>query len=92
MMKDVVVVVLDLRASRSLLEPGFRTVLLYGTGTEHGRCDPVELRRLVKLHERIRILPVTAGNIATVDKCDMHIGVVNQGVRESHAHRACTYD
>ena len=90
--EDVVEVGLDLRAPGSLLQPGLRAVLLDRAGPEHGRRDAVEQRRLVQLHERIRVLPVPAGGVAAVDQGDMHVGVVDQRVGERHAHRACTHD
>ena len=90
--QDVVVVALDLRPSSPLLEPRLRTLLLHGTGAEHRRRDAVEHRRLMELDERIRVLPMTAGRMATVDERDVHVGVVDQGVRERHAHRARTHD
>ena len=87
-MQDVVVVALDLRAAGALLETRLRAPLLHGTGPEHRRCDAVEHRRLVQLDERVGVLPVPAGRVAAVDERDVHVGVVDEGVREGHAHRA----
>ena len=46
----------------------------------------------MELHERVSVLPVTTGLIATISEGDMHIGVVNQCVGERHGHRAGTYN
>jgi hypothetical protein len=46
----------------------------------------------VKLDERIRVLPVPARNVATVDERDVHVRVVDQSIRERHAHRARAHD
>ena len=87
-MQDVVVVGLDLRLPGPFLQPGLRAALLHGAGAEHRRRDAVEHRRLVELDERIGVLPVAAGRVATVDERDVHVGVIDQGVGERHAHRA----
>ncbi len=91
-MEEVVVVRLDLGLARPLLEPRLWTRLLHGAGPEHGRRDAVEHRRLMELYERVRVLPVTTGRVATVDKGHVHVRVVDQGVRERHAHRARAHD
>ena len=91
-MQDVVVVGLDLRLTGPFLEPRLRAALLHGAATEHGRRDAVEQRRLMELDERIRVLPVPAGRVATVDERDVHVRVIDQGVREGHAHRARAHD
>ena len=91
-MQDVVVVGLDLRPPGPLLEPRLRAALLDGAGPEHGRRDAVEHRRLVQLDERIGVLPVPAGRVATVDERDVHVGVIDQRVGEGHAHRAGAHD
>lgn len=46
----------------------------------------------MKLHERIRIQPMSTGHVAKIDERDMHIGMVDQAVREGHTHRARTHD
>ena len=46
----------------------------------------------MELDERIRVLPVPAGRVATVDERDVHVGVVDRRVREGHAHRARAHD
>ncbi|MDZ7674575.1 MAG: hypothetical protein U5K30_05855 [Acidimicrobiales bacterium] len=89
--QDVVVVVLDLRSPGALVEPRLRAFGLHGTGAEHRRRDAVELRRLVELDERVRVLPVTTGAVATVDESHVDVGMVDQGVGEGHAHRARTH-
>ena len=91
-MQDVVVVGLDLRPTGPFLEARLRAALLHGAATEHGRRDAVEHRRLVELDERIRVLPVPAGRVATVDERDVDVGVIDQGVGERHAHGARAHD
>ena len=61
--------------------------LLDRARTQHRRRHAVEHRRLVELHERVGVLPVTACGVATVDQGDVHIGVVEQRVGEGHPHR-----
>jgi hypothetical protein len=39
------------------------------------------------LDELVRVLPVAASGVATVDECDVYVGVIDQGVSERHAHR-----
>ena len=90
--QDVVVVGLDLRPAGPFLEPRLRPDLLHLTVAEEGRRDAVELRGLVQLHERIGVVPVTAGGVATVDEGDVDVGVIDQGVGERHAHGAGTDD
>ena len=46
----------------------------------------------MELHERIRVLPVTARRMTTVDERDVHVGMVDQRVRESHTHCARAHD
>ncbi len=43
-------------------------------------------------HERIRIQPVTAGTIATVDEHDMSVGLGHHGVGEGQPGDAGTHD
>ena len=86
-MQDVVVVGVDLRLTGPFLEAGLRAGLLHRAGSEHGRRDAVEHRRLMQLHERIGVLPVPSGDVATVDERDVHVGMIDQRVGERHAHR-----
>ena len=46
----------------------------------------------MELDEWIRVLPMPAGRVATVDERDVHIRVIDQRVREGHAHRARAHD
>ncbi len=87
-MQNVVEVGLDLRLTGSFLEPRLRPAQLHGATPEHRRRDPVEQRRLMEVDEWIRVLPMPAGRVATIDERDVHVGVIDQGVREGHAHRA----
>ena len=63
-----------------------------GASTEHGRRHAVEQRRLMKLDERVRVLPMPAGCMAAVDERDMHVRVIDQCICEGHAHGARTHD
>ncbi len=90
-LKDRVVVVLDLGTAGPFLQPGLGAVLLHLATAENRGRDAVEQRCLMELHERIRILPVTARGVATVDERDMDVGMVDEGVGEGHAHRARTH-
>ncbi len=40
----------------------------------------------MKLDEGVGILPVAPSCMPTIDKCDVHIGVIDQGVGERHPH------
>ena len=90
--QDVVVVGEDLRLPGPLLEPRLRAAPLHRTAAEARRRDAVEQRRLMQLDERIRVQPVPAGRVATVDERDVDVGMVDERVGERHAHRACTHD
>ena len=46
----------------------------------------------MELHKWIRVLPMPAGGVATIDERDVNIRVIDEGVRERHAHRARAYD
>ena len=46
----------------------------------------------MKLDERIRVLPVTARRVATIDQSDVYVGMIDQRIREGHTHRARTHD
>jgi hypothetical protein len=46
----------------------------------------------VKLDERVSILPVAPWCMPTIDKRDVHIGVIDQGVGERHPHSTGTDD
>src|SRR6185295_3498719 len=76
--QDVVVVGLDLRLAGPFLEPYLRATLLDGAAPEHGRRDSVEQRSLMELDEWVRVLPMPAGRVATVDEGDVHVGVIDQ--------------
>jgi hypothetical protein len=42
---------------------------------------------LVQLHERVGVLPVSSGDMASVNDGDMNVGVVDKRIGERHAHR-----
>ena len=46
----------------------------------------------MQLDERIRVQPVPAGRVATVDQRDVHVRVIDQRVGEGHAHRPRAHD
>jgi hypothetical protein len=46
----------------------------------------------MQLDERISVLPVATGPMTTVDERHVHVRVIDQGVREGHAHRARPHD
>ena len=46
----------------------------------------------MQLDERIGVQPVPAGRVATVDQREVHIRVIDQRVREGHAHRPRAHD
>ena len=78
-MEDVVVVGLDRRLAGPLLEPGLRATLLHRAAAQHRRRDAVEHRRLMELDKGIRVLPMPAGCVATVNHRDVHIRMVDGG-------------
>src|SRR5580765_8109028 len=41
----------------------------------------------MELHKWIRVLPMPAGRVATVDERDVHIRMIDEGIGEGHAHR-----
>ena len=47
----------------------------------------VKERRLVQLHERVGVLPVSSGDMASVNDGDVNVGVVDKRIGERHAHR-----
>ena len=89
---DLVEVAADLRAAGSLVEAGVRAVGLDPVLSERGRVDAVVPRRLVQLHERVRVEPVTAGSMAPLDHHDVGVAVLDQRVDERHPERAGTDD
>ena len=89
---DLVVVAADLRAAGALVEAGFAPVGLDAILPEHRRVDAVGRGRLVELHERIRVEPVTAGAMPSIDHDDIGVGVFDQAVDERDAHRPGTHD
>jgi hypothetical protein len=86
-MKNLVVVRPDLRLTCALLKPRLRPASLHGATAQDGRGHALEQGCLMQLDERVRVLPVPARCVPTIDKGDMHIRVVDQRVREGHAHR-----
>ena len=86
--QDVVVVRVDLRLASPFLQARFGAGELPRAVAEDRRRDAVEHRRLMELDERIRVEPVAACRVPTIDQRDVHVGVVDQRVREGHAHRA----
>ena len=89
---DLVVVPADLGAAGALGEAELRAVGLEPVLTERGGVDAVVPRRLVELDERVRVEPVTAGSMTTLDDHDVGVAVFEQGVDERHPHRAGTDD
>ena len=90
--QDVVVVRAYFRLAGAFLKAGLRSAGLHGTAAQNRRRDTVEHGRLMELHERICVEPVPARGVLTVDERDVRIRVVDQRVRERHAHRAGTDD
>lgn len=76
-MQDVVEVRLDLRPTDTFVKSRFRPAELSSAATQHRRRNPVEHRRLVQLDERIRILPMTARRMASIDERDVHVRVLD---------------
>ena len=46
----------------------------------------------MQLDEWIGVEPVPTGRVAAVDQRDVHVRVIDQRVREGHAHRARAHD
>jgi hypothetical protein len=82
----------DLSSGRPLVEPGVLTVGLDPIATERQRVHAVIGRRGVQTNERIRILPVTSGSLAAVDRGHLHIRLSHQCVDERQGARARSYD
>ena len=80
----------DLRLVGPLVQALLGSALLQLPAAEHGRGDAVEGRGLVQPHERVRLEPVAADAVATVDQRHAYVGVVDQRVGEGHAHRTGT--
>ena len=55
---------------------------------ERGRIDAVVPRRLVELHERVRVEPVAAGSMTPLDHHHVGVAVLDQRVDEGHPERA----
>ena len=67
-------------------EAGVESGLLEVVGTEWPGADAVEGRRLMQRHERVRLVPVTAGLVVAVDHRDGRIRIVGEErVDEGHA-------
>ena len=92
MTHDLVEVATDLRAAGPLVEAGVRAVGLDPVLSEWRRVDAVEPRRLVELHERIRVQPMAARSVASLDHHDVGVAVLDQRVDERHPERAGTDD
>ena len=92
MTHDLVEVAADLRAAGSLGKAGVRAFSLGPVLSERGGVDAVEPRRLVELHERVRVQPVAAGAMAALDHHDVGVAVLDQRVDEGHPERADTDD
>ena len=73
------------------MQARLRSVLLQLATTEQGRCNAIEGRGLVQADEGIRLQPVPADAVATVDQGHAYVGVVGQGVREGHSRGAGTH-
>jgi hypothetical protein len=86
--EHVAVVGADVGGGRPLEQTLLRPVVLDASAAEHGRGDAVERGRLVQPHERVGAEPVPADPVAPIDQRDPDVGVVDQGVRERHAHGA----
>ena len=78
----------DLRLGGPLLQPLLRSALLQLAAAEQGRRDAVEGRGLVQADEGVRLEPVPADAVATVDQGHADVGVVDQRVGEGHPHGA----
>jgi hypothetical protein len=52
---------------------------------QRGRDHAVELGCLVQPDERIGVEPVTSGAVAAIDHGHVDVGVVDEGIHESHA-------
>ena len=72
----------------TLVEAGVASAGLDPVLPERGRVHAVVHRRLVQLHERIGVEPVTAGPVPPIDHHDVGVGVLDQRVDEPHAERA----
>jgi hypothetical protein len=91
-MQDVIEVRLDLGPPGAFVKSRFGPAQLHRAATEHRGRDAVEHGRVVQLHERIRILPMTTWGMAAIDDRDVDVSVVDERVGERHAHRPCAHD
>ena len=78
----------DLRLGGSLLQALLGSALLQLAAAEQGRRDAVEGGGLMQADERVRLEPVPADAVATVDQRHADVGVVDQRVGERHPHGA----
>ena len=86
--QHVVEVGLDLWLARPLLQPRLRSRPLQRAVAQDGGRHAVEHRCLVQLNERVRVVPVTSGEMTPIDQRHVHVGMVDQRVGECHSHRA----
>jgi len=92
MAHDLVEVAADLGPAGALVEVDAPVVGLDPAVSQRGRADPVVARRLVELHERVRVQPMTARSMAPLDHHDIGITVLDHAVDERHPERAGTDD
>ena len=79
---DLVEVAADLGAAGALVEAGFAPLGFDAIEPEQRRVDAVRRRRLVQLHEGIRVEPVAPGAMPALDDDDVGIRVLDQAVDE----------
>ena len=89
---DLVEVATDLRTAGPLEEAGVQAFGFAPVLSECRRVDAVEPRRLVQLHEWIRVQPMAARPVASLDHHDVGVAVIDQRVDERHPERARTDD
>ena len=84
--QHAVVVGADLGDARPLVQACLRPALLHPPATQRRGRDTVEGGRLVQADEGVGVEPVPADAVPAIDQRHPHVGVVDQRVRERHAH------
>ena len=84
----LVVVVADLRRRGTFIEARVEARVVDRIVAQDPRVHAVVGRGLMESHERIRIVPVAAGTITSIDHHHLGRGVGDQRVGERHARRA----
>lgn len=74
------------------MEPGVEADLIDGSGAQLRRVHPVVRGRLVQTDERVRIVPMPARTIMTIDDHHRRIALSEQRIRERHPGRTRTHD